>query len=166
MSFVHCPACHRAYDLRRRGSCPRCVVVSAPTIAARTIAGPARSATVVSPEPGPAGAAARGAVVPAEEAVAEVARASGSVPERIVALVDELAAVMERASIAELERASGALAALGLTTPGRAPRLAAGARWLAAGERAVRAADASRHTVRRLAGRLRDAWSALGSSRA
>jgi LSD1 subclass zinc finger protein len=35
MSFVHCPGCRRAYDLRRGASCPRCAAPEVSRAAAR-----------------------------------------------------------------------------------------------------------------------------------
>lgn len=108
MSFVHCPSCSRAYDLRRGASCPRCAV---------------------SAQPSP----------PVERAVAQVSLAAepahtAGIPleERIVAMVAELARVVEQASTAELA------AAQRLLSERKLPGLGAG-RLLGLPERAAEA---------------------------
>ncbi|MEZ4360862.1 MAG: hypothetical protein R3B48_11835 [Kofleriaceae bacterium] len=171
MSFVHCPACHRAFDLRRFGSCPAC----AASADAATRAG-ASSSGARTPERGPrlASHAPLASLAPGCPRSAP-AQAQASSPERIVAMVSELAALLERASTAELELASRALALRGMVFPrGTSPRVAgvgerllgAGERLLGAGERLLRATDAPRQRVRRLAGRLRTAWAERGAARA
>lgn len=92
------------------------------------------------------------------------ARATPVTSERIVSMVEELAAMLERASTSELEAARHQLQERGLKAPWSIRQLpAASGRLLAAGERLVtEAIRQPRKTVRRLASRLRDAWA--GSS--
>ncbi len=92
------------------------------------------------------------------------AHATPATAERIVSMVEQLAAMLERASTSELEAARHKLQERGLKAPWSIKQLpAVSGRLLAAGERLVTEAILQpRKTVRRLASRLRDAW--VGSS--
>lgn len=187
MSFVHCPTCHRAYDLRRQASCGACRPVEAkveakakpavpegkpaPTAEARIEAKPAPTPEL-KPEPKPepksdADVEAKAAVSEEAElisdAVLEVAPRPDDVAQRIAAMVEELAALVERASIHELEKARRTLDQRGLRSLWGAPT--GGRRLLAAGERLVAGAvDVAKAAApRRLVRRLRDAWAGAGS---
>ncbi len=118
MSFVHCPSCSRAYDLRRGASCPRCAASAKPSQPAQlehTTAG-----AVSAPE------------APVGVADPRLATADLPLEERIVAMVAELARVVEQASTAELA------AAQRLLSERRLPGLGAG-RLLGLPERAAEA---------------------------
>lgn len=164
MSFVHCPSCQRAFDLRRQATCLRCAARNAQSPPARAEA-VAVSASAAGAEPD-ATTGATGNVKAKAELAAEPALAR--LDQRIVALVAELSALVERASSAELLSAQRLLAERAL--PALAPT-----RWLGRGERraAALAADVTdrvakavaspRRQVARLARGLRAAWSGLGS---
>lgn len=127
MSFVHCPSCSRAYDLRRGASCPRCVASLAPREQA---AGPPPREQAAGPSPRehpPGGLAAGAPRAPAPAATDEL-----PLEERIVAMVAELARVVEQASSAEL------VAAQRLLAERKLPGLGAG-RLLGLPERAAEA---------------------------
>lgn len=181
MSFVHCPSCHRAYDLRRAASCPACQRSEAARPA--VVAAPA---VVTAPAPAPVEDVSDAILVEAP------ARAESDLGERIAAMVEELAALVDRASTAELETARHQLDRRGLRALWGAPaaggsRLLAAGEWLVAGamdvarrvsgDAAKRSAseDAAkpvansgseppRQGARRLVRRLRDVWA--GSPRA
>ena len=180
MSFVHCPSCQRAFDLRRQATCLRCAARNAQSPPARAEA-VAVSASAAGAEPDATNGATTGAINGATnsattgatgnvKAKAELAAepALARLDQRIVALVAELSALVERASSAELLSAQRLLAERAL--PALAPT-----RWLGRGERraAALAADVTdrvakavaspRRQVARLARGLRAAWSGLGS---
>jgi hypothetical protein len=206
MSFVHCPSCHRAYDLRRQASCPACrqrdeaktvakaAAAAEPVIATAAVA----AAPVVSEQEGcePVGAAVAvsepvdaelvvepaafvdaaafaaadprdlsdAAVAVSELAVSEPVDAElvgePQRPQRIVAMVEALAALLERATSEELEAARAQLNQRGLRAPWTAQLTSGGRFLLAAGEKLVTSAiRAPQQGARKLARRLRDAWS-------
>jgi hypothetical protein len=213
MSFVHCPSCHRAYDLRRQASCPACrqrdeaknvakaAAAAEPVIATAAVA----AAPVVSEQGGceqgdaavavsetVAAAVAASETVDAAVAVSETvdaelvdepvaAKAAAAFaaadprdlsdaalepigepprPQRIVAMVEELAALLERATSEELEAARAQLHQRGLRAPWTAQLTSGGRFLLAAGEKLVTSAiRAPQQGARKLARRLRDAWS-------
>jgi hypothetical protein len=154
MSFVHCPSCHRAFDLRRQASCARCAAPStalAGTMATTTATTMATTtattmATTTAPsiaaDPGRGDAVARAPQVAALTSAPPPAAKSapGNAAERIVSMVAELAALIEDAPSEALEAAQRQLAQRGLAAP--KPM-----RWLSTGE----------SLVRRAARRVRDA---------
>lgn len=213
MSFVHCPSCHRAYDLRRQASCPACrqrdeakhaakvaqaeaAVAAAPVVVA---AAPATAPVVVAAALATAPVAFAAAPATAPVVVAAAAFADGDVADgdvadgdvadsdvrdgdisdadlepfreppreqRIVAMVEELAALLERATSAELEAARAQLHQRGLRAPWTAQLTSGGRFLLAAGEKLVTSAmRAPQQGARKLARRLRDAWSGGASPR-
>ena len=169
MSFVHCPSCHRAYDLRRQASCPACrqrdeaaaKVAPAPVVAEpAAAAGEADADLIVVVEP-EAGTPAAAAAFTGEPSDAELKPYSEPPrPQRIVEMVEELAALLERATSEELEAARAGLEQRGLRAPWTAQLTSGGRFLLAAGEKLVTSAiRAPQQGARKLARRLRDAWS-------
>jgi hypothetical protein len=88
MSFVHCPSCHRAFDLRRHASCVRCAAPSTEIV---------------------------GSVEPASSPASSCPE--GNAAEHIVSMVAELAALIEAAPSEALEAAQQQLARRGLAAP-------------------------------------------------
>ncbi len=216
MSFVHCSACHRAYDLRRSPGCPSCrqkaaaaeQAAAAQAAAEQAAAEQAAAAQAAAEQAASEQAAQRAteqaaaeqaaaeqaaavqraaeverqrAAAPArladeaeliEDAVVEVGPTASAAAEplaayraapreeRIVAMVEELAALLEGASTGELEAAQRKLQQRGLRAPWTAQLSSGGRFLLAAGSQLVTSAiRAPQVGARKLARRLRDAWS-------
>ena len=172
MSFVHCPSCQRAFDLRRHGSCPGCVAARPPAAdkpeaklasATRDVASEdvLEAMSEAAPSDDSWHVAARPAPQPAPQ--------DDRLEQRIVAMVAELAALVERASTTELVAAQRLLAARGLPALASAERrvaqLTAGVAERVA-ERVTQVMATPRRKVARLAQGLRAAWSGLGAPRA